>query len=68
MDADWAALNAAQQAAFLVAAPLWLILGVKIFMYAVQRRMPALLMIFLYAVAATGVTGILILVLGEVPT
>jgi hypothetical protein len=67
MDADWAALNAAQQAALLVAVPLWLFVGWKIFMFAVQRKMPMLLLIVVYAVAAFGATAILILMLGEVP-
>jgi hypothetical protein len=67
MNAEWAALNAAQQAALLVAAPLWLFVGWKIFMFAVQRKMPVLLLIVVYAVASLGATAILILVLGEVP-
>jgi len=67
MDAEWAALNAAQQAALVIWTPLSLILGWKIATYAMDRRWPGILFVLLIIVASAGGAAVLILMLGGVP-
>lgn len=67
MNADWAALNAAQQAAMIIWAPLALVLGWRIATWTLDRRWPLPLVIIGTLVMAFGGAGVLIMVLGDVP-
>lgn len=67
MNADWAALNAAQQAAMIIWIPLALVLGWRIATWTLDRRWPLPLVIIGTLVMAFGGAGVLIMVLGDVP-
>lgn len=67
MNADWAALNAAQQAAMIIWIPLALVLGWKIVTLTLDRRWPLPLVFVGTFVMVTAGVAALILMLGEVP-
>lgn len=66
-NADWAALNAAQQAALIVWCAGWLLFTFMMILRGFQRNWPMLLVFVLLVLSGSAGAAVLILALGAVP-